>query len=75
MVTKADKKTIDPRLAACFARLSKPAQRALMESGIFTERDLARWSRGEVAQMHGIGPSAFPVLERALADAGLRFKA
>lgn len=68
------KKTIDPRLDACFAGLSRPAQRALMDDGIFTVRDLAGWSCKEVAALHGIGPSSFPILERALAEAGMEFK-
>ena len=68
------KQTIDPKLAPCFAPLSKPAQRALMENGIFSTSDLAGWSRGAIKKMHGIGPSAFPILDKALADAGLDFK-
>ncbi|MGB9029617.1 MAG: hypothetical protein WCC27_05810 [Acidobacteriaceae bacterium] len=67
------KETIDPRLKPCFAQLSKPAQRALIHNGIFTEADLARHSRAEIEKMHGIGPSAFPTLETALANAGLKF--
>jgi hypothetical protein len=67
------KKTVDPQLNACFAKLSKPAQRALIQHKIFSESDLSQWSRGEVAKMHGIGPAAFPVLDRAL-EAGLQFK-
>ncbi len=69
------RKTIDSQLNACFARLSKPAQRALIEHKIFSESDLSRWSRHEVANMHGIGPAAFPILAQALAQAGLEFKA
>lgn len=67
------KKTIDPRLSACFSRLSKPAQRAQMEHQIFSEHDLSRWSRRDVAKMHGVDPSAFPVLDQALAEAELNF--
>jgi hypothetical protein len=69
------KKTIDPQLNVCFAKLSKPAQRALIEHKIFSESDLSRWNRREIAKIHGIGPSAFPVLDQALAEAGLEFKA
>lgn len=70
----ASKKTVDPRLNSCFSRLSKPAQRALIEHRIFSERDLSRWSREDVAKMHGIGPSAFPVFDLALDGVGLKFK-
>ena len=68
------KKTVDPRLSASFAKLSKPTQRALLQHKIFSESDLAPWSRGEIAKMHGIGPASFPVLDRILAEAGLEFK-
>jgi hypothetical protein len=70
----ASKATIDPRLDSCFAKLSAPAQGALIEHHILSVADLAKWPRAEVKRMHGIGPSAFPVLEQALADAGLDFK-
>ena len=63
-----------PQLDSAFAKLAKPAQRALMSAGIFSPKDLARHTRAEVAAFHGIGPSAFPVLEAALKSAGLKFK-
>jgi len=69
------KETIDPQLNACFAKLSKPAQRALIEQKIFSEADLSQWTRKDVSKLHGIGPSAFPVLDQALAEAELEFKA
>ncbi len=62
-------------LDAAFARLSKPAQRALINNGILAPNDLARRSRRDVAGMHGIGPSAFPLLTEALRAAGLDFRA
>jgi hypothetical protein len=46
-----------------------------MEHKIFSESDLSRWSRGDIAKLLGIGPSAFPVLDQALADAKVEFKA
>jgi hypothetical protein len=66
--------TIDPRLKACFAALSKPAQRALISNGIFSESDLAKWTFSDVKKMHGIGPSAVPILNRALVEARLKLK-
>jgi hypothetical protein len=68
------KETVDPRLKATFAALAKPAQRALIDNRIFAEADLAQYTRAEVSRMHGIGPSALPILEHALAEAGQRFK-
>lgn len=66
--------TDSTKLDPAFAKLSKPAQRALMNAGIFTPRDLAQHTRAEIAALHGIGPSAFPVLESALKSAGLKFR-
>ena len=63
-----------PQLDAAFAKLSKPAQRALMSAGIYTAKDLAGNTRAEVKALHGIGPSAFPILEAALKSVGLKFK-
>jgi hypothetical protein len=57
-----------------FAKLPKPAQRALINNKIFTPADLARKTLTEVSQFHGIGPSAIPVLRRALKKNGLRFR-
>ena len=55
-------------------RLSRPALQALARAGIDTVAELTRWSRGEVAALHGIGPTAFSGLEAALAARGLTFK-
>jgi hypothetical protein len=69
-MTGFDYSNLDP----AFARLAKPAQRALINAGIFTPKDLAKFTRAEVMALHGIGPSAFPVLENALREAGLAFR-
>ena len=62
------------RLSSSFSKLAKPAQRALINNNIHSEEDLARWARAGVAALHGIGPSAFPILDDALRRAGLKFK-
>jgi hypothetical protein len=62
------------RLSPSFMKLPKPAQRALINHKIYMEEDLARWTRTEVATLHGIGPSSFPILENALSSVGLTFK-
>jgi hypothetical protein len=41
---------------------------------VVVEEDLARWTRTDVATLHGIGPSSFPILDNALSSAGLKFK-
>jgi len=63
------------RLDPAFAKLSKPARRALINAGVLTLKDLAQHTQAEVAGLHGIGPSAFPILEAALQSAGLKFRA
>jgi hypothetical protein len=56
-------------------KLSRPAHRALAQAGITTFAELARWTRQDVAALHGIGPSAFPLLIAALSARGLEFRA
>jgi hypothetical protein len=42
--------------------------------GIYSAKDLAQRTRDEVAKLHGIGPSAFPILDSVLQANGLKFK-
>ncbi len=62
------------RLDPAFASLSKPAKRALINSGIYSAKGLAQRTRDEVARLHGIGPSAFPILDNVLQANGLKFR-
>jgi hypothetical protein len=62
------------KLSPDFAKLSKPAQRALTNQGILTAEDLARLTESEVKAFHGIGPSSIPVLRAALREHGLKFR-
>ncbi|MCV0368124.1 MULTISPECIES: hypothetical protein [Filomicrobium] len=61
------------RLSRSFLALSKPAQRALINNGIFKPHDLARWSRADIAKLHGIGPTALPKLDEILRAEDLKF--
>lgn len=54
--------------------LSAPARRALENKNITTLKKLSAFNKKELLALHGIGPSSIPVLENALADAGLGFK-
>jgi hypothetical protein len=63
------------RLSADFAKLAKPAQRALMNAGVLSARNLARRRAEEIAGLHGIGLSAMPLLRAALKKRRLKFKA
>jgi hypothetical protein len=54
--------------------ISAPARRALVGAGITTLKDLARFSEKELLALHGVGPSALPLLRTALRRAGEGFK-
>lgn len=75
---RCDRKAVEAfdytKLDATFAKLAKPAQRALINNGICTPHDLAAWTLTDVMKLHGIGPSALPVLQTTLAAKGLAFK-
>jgi hypothetical protein len=62
------------RLSGDFTKLSKPAQRALINNGIYSAADLARHSAEDVSEFHGTGPSAMPILRKALRKHRLKFK-
>lgn len=55
------------------AGLSAPARRALQNNGIKTIKDLSKLTEEEVLQLHGIGKTAIPVLQKALKEKGLSF--
>lgn len=54
--------------------LSKPAIRALTAAGITSLKKLSRHSEKEILALHGIGPTAIPILRAALKKEGLSFK-
>ncbi|MBJ3786867.1 DNA-directed RNA polymerase subunit alpha C-terminal domain-containing protein [Devosia sediminis] len=54
-------------------KLSRPAHRALEHAGIVTFADLTRWTRKDVADLHGIGPKSFIELDPAMAERGLGY--
>ncbi len=54
--------------------LSAPARRALEGAGIHTLEQFSTWSREDLLQLHGLGPSSLPKLEAALKAKGLNFK-
>lgn len=55
-------------------KLSQPAHRALAGAGIKTLAQLAKRSEAEVLALHGVGPTAIPVMKAALKAKGLTFK-
>jgi hypothetical protein len=77
-IQKRDKALIDQLddspLSPDFSKLTKPAQRGLLNNGIRTPIALARRTMEEVAALHGIGPSAVPILREVLRKNGLSYK-
>ncbi len=56
------------------AGLSAPARRALQSNGIKTIKDLSKLTEAEALQLHGIGKTAIPILQKALKEKRLSFK-
>ncbi|RZF61373.1 RNA polymerase alpha subunit C-terminal domain-containing protein [Sphingobacterium corticibacterium] len=56
------------------ALLSNPAKNALLHYGIDTIEKLANHTEKEILALHGIGKASLPVFQKALEEAGLRFK-
>ena len=54
--------------------IARPARRALAGEGVLTMRDLERFSRAELMQLHGFGPRAMEALEPEMDRRGLRFR-
>lgn len=47
-----------------------PVLRALANANIRSLGDLAKWSEGDVAALHGVGPKGLRLLSEALGEAG-----
>lgn len=67
-------KQLDKNENNFLAELSAPASRALRNRGIGTLQQLAKYSVIEILNLHGIGKTAIPKLEKALKQKGLSFK-
>ena len=57
-----------------FHELSHPAQRALVEAGITSLKQLSRRTERQVSRLHGMGPNGVKKLRGLLRAKGLRFK-
>lgn len=55
-------------------KLSAPARRALMGHGITSLAELAKYSEAQILNLHGLGPSSLPSLNKALAENNLSFR-
>ncbi len=56
------------------AGIARPALRALYAAGFRTLRDLTRISEAELAELHGMGPTAVKKLKDALAEGEWSFR-
>ncbi len=54
--------------------ISAPARRALATLAIHSLNDLSKFTKKEIADLHGMGPSGIKILEAALKNDGLLFK-
>jgi uncharacterized protein YdhG (YjbR/CyaY superfamily) len=55
-------------------KLSAPAMRALQHEGIKNLTQLAKFKEADILKLHGVGPSALPIMRKALKEKGLTFK-
>ncbi len=67
-------KVTEMKLTSVFEKISAPATRALENAKIKNLKDLSKWTEKELMSLHGIGPSAIPVLRKALKESKLSFK-
>lgn len=54
-------------------KLAKPAQRALLNAGITTLKQLSKVTEEELSSLHGIGQNAVREIKKALGENGLSF--
>ena len=56
-------------------RTGRPAHSALEQAAVTTLEELSEWRRADVAALHGMGPKALGLLDEALHEAELDWKA
>ena len=54
--------------------LAAPARRALVDAGLTELAQLCKWTRAELASLHGVGPNALRTIDVALMSRGLFFR-
>ena len=54
--------------------LAAPARRALVDAGLTELAQLCKWTRAELASLHGVGPNALRTIDVALMSKGLFFR-
>ncbi|MBX7051800.1 MAG: hypothetical protein K1X54_07180 [Flavobacteriales bacterium] len=54
--------------------LAAPARRALAQANILDAEALSKFTKAEILNLHGMGPSSIPKLEAAMKKMGLTFR-
>lgn len=60
-------------IAELYVQLSRPAQRALQSLNLKELKDLCRFTRKQIAALHGLGPSALKLIEAEMRALNLAF--
>lgn len=63
-----------PNRSSFPAGMSGPALRALNVAGVRSMDDLMRWTEGDLAALHGMGPKGIRTLRDALTASGRDFR-
>jgi len=54
--------------------LAAPARRALVSARLTQLRQLAKWTRTDIASLHGMGPNAMRKLDEAMKSGGFSYR-
>lgn len=54
--------------------LAAPARRALVDAHITKLQQISKWTRTDIASLHGMGPNALMKLDAALKQSGISYK-
>lgn len=54
--------------------LAAPARRALVDAGLTELAQLSKWTRAELASLHGMGPNALKKIDDSLKASRLSFR-
>jgi predicted flap endonuclease-1-like 5' DNA nuclease len=65
---------IEPSGPSNLPKIGAPATRALAQIGVRNVEQLADYTEAEILALHGIGPSAIPILQPVMEEMGVRFR-
>ena len=54
--------------------LAAPARRALVDAGLTKLTQLSKWTRADLASLHGMGQNALKKIDEALVNNGFSFR-